>query len=137
MGMSSKQALRQDNINNWANKYLKELINNFDKLDENGKYFLFKNLKEYEQLSKDPKKVVIEFGTNVVLPNIEITEKVKTFIKSKPKLIKSKSSIFFVPNPQISIESLSMIFCNESINLSESIIEFLLLIMLMISFDFM
>jgi hypothetical protein len=85
MGMSSKQALRQDNINNWANKYLKELINNFDKLDENGKYFLFKNLKEYEQLSKDPKKVVIEFGTNVVLPNIEITEKVKTFIKSKPK----------------------------------------------------
>ena len=83
--MSSRQSLIQNNIETWMNKYLKQLINQFDYLDENGKYFLYKNLKHYEQLSKDPIKLFTEFGANAVLPNIEITEKVKTFMKSKPK----------------------------------------------------
>ena len=85
IALSSRQLLIQNNIDNWMNKYLKQLINHFDYLDENGKYFLYKNLKQYEQLSKDPMKLFAEFGPNAVLPNIEITEKVKSFMKSKPK----------------------------------------------------
>ena len=77
--------MREKNIENWLRNDLKRPMEDFNKLDDKEKYFLYQNYRNYDYFVKHPKYVEEYYGPNTVMPHIDIPENVRAYLKSKPK----------------------------------------------------